>query len=225
MSIKDDQDDVVWRDGVPVSRRFDDPYFALSDGLAETKHVFLSGNRLAERWVAASAFHVAELGFGTGLNFLASLALWRELAPTGARLHFTSFELFPMTRGEMAAALDRWPELPADELVSRWPLNGALDFGDCVLEVIQGDARQTLPTWTGKADAWFLDGFAPSRNPELWQSDLLAEVAAHTARGGTFATYSAAGHVRRSLEAAGFIVDRVAGFGGKRHMSVGQLSD
>ncbi|MEM8840778.1 MAG: tRNA (5-methylaminomethyl-2-thiouridine)(34)-methyltransferase MnmD [Pseudomonadota bacterium] len=225
MTTSDDQDSVVWRNGVPVSRRFDDPYFALSDGLKETRHVFLAGNLLQERWDKTSAFQIAELGFGTGLNFLASLALWRQIAPIGARLKFTSFELYPLSQAEMAAALEPWPDLPSDDLVPHWPLNGPLELQDCVLEVVLGDARQTLPTWKGQADAWFLDGFAPARNPQLWQPDLLRRVAEHTMPGGTFATYSAAGHVRRSLQAAGFTVERRPGYGGKRHMSVGRLAN
>ena len=89
------------------------------------------------------------------------------------------------------------------------------------VEVIEGDARDTLPRWDGMADAWYLDGFSPAKNPELWEAGLLRAVGAHTAPGGTFATYSAAGAVRRALEAAGFTVERRPGFGRKRHMSLG----
>ena len=92
------------------------------------------------------------------------------------------------------------------------------------LQLILGDARETLPRWPGRADAWFLDGFSPAKNPELWGESLMAEVARHTAPGGTFATYTAAGHVRRSLAAAGFAVERAPGFAGKRHMTKGCLS-
>ncbi|MEO0746057.1 MAG: tRNA (5-methylaminomethyl-2-thiouridine)(34)-methyltransferase MnmD, partial [Pseudomonadota bacterium] len=93
------------------------------------------------------------------------------------------------------------------------------DLGDVELTLITGDARQALPAWDGRADAWFLDGFSPAKNPELWGEALMAEVGRHTAPGGTAATYTAAGHVRRGLEAAGFTVDRVPGFGRKRHMT------
>jgi tRNA U34 5-methylaminomethyl-2-thiouridine-forming methyltransferase MnmC len=163
---------------------------------------------------------VAELGFGTGLNLLA-LAEAARVA-----LRFTSFEAFPLSAADMARAHAAFPALAplSGPLVAAWAA-GARCFrlGPVAVEVIEGDARATLPPWPGRADAWFLDGFAPARNPELWSPDLMAEVARHTAPGGTFATYSAAGHVRRSLTAAGFAVERAPGFGTKRHMSRGAL--
>ncbi|MEM9045477.1 MAG: tRNA (5-methylaminomethyl-2-thiouridine)(34)-methyltransferase MnmD [Pseudomonadota bacterium] len=214
---------ITWRDGVPISRRFDDPYYTLSDGLAETEHVFLAGNALSERWEGAREAHVAELGFGTGLNFLAAWRLWRRVATPGALLTFTSFERYPLTKEEMQRSLSNWPSLPFEALLDCWPFEGCVNFGDCRLELVLGDARETLPTWQGRAEAWFLDGFAPARNPELWGADLLAQVAAHTSPGGTFATYTAAGHVRRALKEAGFNVRRIPGFAHKRHMSVGRL--
>jgi tRNA U34 5-methylaminomethyl-2-thiouridine-forming methyltransferase MnmC len=170
-----------WRDGiVPVSTRFDDPYFSQDDGLSETRHVFLAGNDLPAR--LHPGFHVAELGFGTGLNLLAEpfLDAW--------------------ARGETRFSL-----------------------GQIEVDVVIGDARETLAAWAGCADVWFLDGFSPAKNPELWSADIMAEVARHTAKGGTFATYTAAGHVRRSLADAGFAVERRPGHGKKRHMSVGTL--
>ncbi len=210
-----------WKDGqVPVSTRFDDPYFSLENGLAETRHVFLGGNDLPAR--LADGFHVAELGFGTGLNLLALAAAWQGPGVVG----FTSFEAYPMAPADMARALAAFPELGplAADLVAAWG-EGARRFrlGTLAVEVIIGDARKTLPGWGGRADAWFLDGFSPARNPDLWAPDLMAEVARHTAPGGTFATYTAAGHVRRGLEAAGFAVSRMPGFGRKRHMSAGIL--
>ena len=210
--------EIDWRDGVPVARRFDDPYYSLSDGLAETEYVFLQGNRLEARWPGATAFRIAELGFGTGLNALAARALWRRLAQ--GRLLFTSFERYPLSRDQMARALAPWPALEPEPLIDAWPLSAPLDLGDMVIEVIEGDARTTLPAWTGRADAWFLDGFSPAKNPELWEPALLQAVRDRTAPGGTAATYTAAGHVRRALETAGFTVKRIPGFGGKRHMTV-----
>jgi len=214
----DQQAQIEWKDGgIPVATRFDDPYFSLENGLEETRHVFLDGNDLPARLV--SGFHVAELGFGTGLNMLA-LALIAEV-PT----RFTSFEAFPMVAADIATALDAFPEARAiaDPFLDAWA-QGARQFtvGQVQVEVVAGDARETLPTWQGKADAWFLDGFSPAKNPELWGDDLLAEVGAHTVPNGTCATYTAAGFVRRGLQAAGFDITRVSGFGRKRHMSVGR---
>jgi tRNA U34 5-methylaminomethyl-2-thiouridine-forming methyltransferase MnmC len=215
---------VDWRDSaagpIPVSRQFDDPYYSLDDGLAETRHVFLQGNDLPARF--GTPLHIAELGFGTGLNSLVAWAAWQDAGARGP-LHFTSFEAFPMTQPDMAAALAGFPALAplAEVLLARWRPGaeaGLAVAADVTLTVILGDARQTLPPWEGKADAWFLDGFSPAKNPQMWQPDLLGQVAAHTVPGGTAASYTAAGHVRRALTEAGFAVARVPGFGRKRHM-------
>lgn len=209
--------------GVPVSTRFDDPYFSLQDGLAETRHVFLDGNELPDRF--APGFHIAELGFGTGLGFLTALAAWRDCGQPGA-LHFTSFEAFPISEEEMRRALSVFPEAAAlaGPLLQGWAEGQTLIRApDFELNIVLGDARETLRDWTGRADAWFLDGFSPAKNPELWEDTLMAEVGRHTQPGGTFATYTAAGHVRRALTAAGFVVTRQPGFGRKRHMTTGVL--
>jgi tRNA U34 5-methylaminomethyl-2-thiouridine-forming methyltransferase MnmC len=208
-----------WRDDlVPVSRQFDDPYFSLAGGLEETRHVFLAGNGLPERF--RDGFHIAELGFGTGLNLLATLIAH----PGPGRVSYTSFEAYPMPATDMARAFRAFPDLAeiADQLLTQWA-SGArvLHFPNLTARIIVGDARETLAAWDGRADAWFLDGFSPAKNPELWSPDLMQEVARHTAPGGTFATYTAAGHVRRALAEAGFVVSRVPGYGRKRHMTVG----
>lgn len=211
--MSENQHKIAWRDGIPVSLQFDDPFFSLSDGLAETVHVFLAGNGLPERF--RDGFHIAETGFGTGLNFLAALASFRACG-CGGVLHFTSFEAFPMAPQDQRTALARYPALPLDAL-------SAPQGPDYRLTLIEGDARRTLPLWAGAADAWFLDGFAPARNPEMWEAPLLAEVARHTRPNGSVATYTAAGAVRRALADAGFEVERVAGHGAKRHMTRGHL--
>ena len=224
MAAMDQRADVAWRDGViPVSTRFDDPYFSLNNGLAETRHVFLAGNQLPDR--LRDGFHVAELGFGTGLNLLALAVLWRDMGAPGV-IRFTSFEAFPMAAEEMGRALTAFPALSdmAAVSVAQWGAGQRISLPGVQAEIIIGDARQTLPRWQGQADAWFLDGFSPAKNPELWSADLMAEVARHTAPGGTFATYTAAGHVRRALAAAGFAVERAPGHAGKRHMSRGVLT-
>jgi tRNA U34 5-methylaminomethyl-2-thiouridine-forming methyltransferase MnmC len=208
-----------WRDdAIPVSRRFDDPYFSLSGGLEETRHVFLAGNGLPARF--RDGFRIAELGFGTGLNLLATL-----LAHGGpGHLHYTSFEAFPMLAADVARALSAFPELAgvSGPFIQQWASGATtLHFPNLTARIMLGDARDILPTWDGKAEAWYLDGFSPAKNPELWSADVMAEVARHTAPGGTFATYTAAGHVRRALTEAGFTVTRQPGFGRKRHMTTG----
>lgn len=225
MTTGNQSERVEWREGgTPVSTLFGDPYFSLEDGLAETRHVFLQGNGLPARLRAG--FAIAEIGFGTGLNLLATLIAWRAAGGPG-RLCYTSFEAFPMAPDDMARALAAFPEVEAvaGPLLAAWS-QGARRFelGPVAVEVIIGDARATLPAWPGRADAWYLDGFSPARNPELWGAALMAEVARHTVPGGSFATYTAAGFVRRGLQAAGFQVERPAGYGRKRHMSCGVLA-
>lgn len=204
-----------WRDGgVPVSVRFDDPYFSLDGGLAETRHVFLDGNGLPAR--LRPGFHVAELGFGTGLNCLA-LAQVATLPVV-----MTSFEGWPMSLAQLEQAHAAFPELAdfAVQLRAGWG-RPAIRVGQVDLRLIIGDVAQTLPDWQGRADAWFLDGFSPARNPAMWNDGIMAQVGRCTAPGGSFATYTAAGTVRRALSAAGFAVERRPGFGRKRHMSRG----
>lgn len=218
MPANNQSPDLDWReDHVPVSRVFDDPYFSLSGGLAETRHVFLQGNDLPVR--LRPGFHVAELGFGTGLNLLA-LAQIAKMP-----IRFTSFEAFPMHPDQLARAHEAFPELSslAAQMRAGLAAGGTFAVGQVEAQIIIGDARETLPQWSGRADAWFLDGFSPARNPELWGPELMAEIARHSAPQGSFATYSAAGHVRRALAEAGFAVERAPGFAGKRHMSRGRL--
>jgi len=224
MRGSDQSTGLEWREGaVPVSTRFGDPYFSLAGGLAETRHVFLEGNGLPERF--RPGFQIAELGFGTGLNLMATLIAWRA-AGIESSLCYTTFEAFPMNAGEMARALEAFPEARAvaDPILDQIAAGRTrIALPDLTAEIVLGDARETLPRWRGHADAWFLDGFAPAKNPELWADDLMVQVGAHTAPGGTFATYTAAGGVRRALQAAGFSVERVPGYGRKRHMSRGRM--
>ena len=208
---------VSWEEETPVSVRFGDGFYGRQDGLAEARHVFLSGNDLLAR---TGNLHVGELGFGTGLN-LAAL-----LHDRGGPFRYTSFEMYPLAATDADRALARWPELEREReaIVAAW---SALVAGEPVavahgvtVRIVPGDATRTLPRWTGTADAWFLDGFAPDRNPDLWTPAVLQSVFDHTAPGGTLATYCAAGHVRRALAAAGFEVERRRGAPGKRHMTV-----
>ncbi|MFK7939779.1 MAG: tRNA (5-methylaminomethyl-2-thiouridine)(34)-methyltransferase MnmD [Roseovarius sp.] len=223
--MQDQHAELEWRTGdVPVSTRFDDPYFSLDNGVAETAHVFLAGNGLPQRFV--DGFHIAELGFGTGLNLLCALQCWRQAGVPGM-LRFTSFEAYPMAPDDMLRAQSAFGALGdiAAECAPFWSA-GARQFElpDLQFELIVGDARTQLPHWNGCADAWFLDGFSPAKNPELWDSALMAEVARFTAPNGTAATYTAAGFVRRGLEAGGFNVARQAGYGRKRHMTTARMA-
>jgi len=216
--------DLIWEAGdVPASARHADAYFSREDGLGEARHVFLDGNDLPARF--RPGFHIAELGTGTGLNLLAALALWRRAGPP-AVLCYTGFEAMPLPAEAILRAVSPFPGMAALARPLIAVLSGRrahLALPDLDLRVIRGDARLTLPGWAGRADAWFLDGFSPDRNPELWEPALLAEVAHHAAPGATLATYTAAGHVRRALAAAGFIAERRAGFGRKRHMTAARL--
>lgn len=218
-----------WKEGgVPVSLRFDDPYFSLGNGLAETRYVFLDGNGLPGRF--RPDFRIAELGFGTGLNMLATLIEWRG-SGQGGLLRYTSFEGFPLAADDIAKALAAFPEAEAvaGPFLEQWHAQegeaGVRVIRDEGMEarVLIGDVRETLPAWQGRADAWFLDGFSPAKNPEMWGEELMTEVGRHTAPGGSFATYTSAGHVRRALASAGFSVERRSGFAHKRHMSVGRM--
>lgn len=220
MSVQNQTAQIEWREGgVPVSTQFDDPYFSLEDGAAETAFVFLGGNDLPARF--APNFHIAELGFGTGLNVLVAWDAWAR-AGLETPLKFTSFEAYPMSRNDMARAHAQFPSFDGkrDALLAAWHEDeGVIALDGIALEVVIGDARETLPDWQGSADAWFLDGFSPAKNPELWSPELMAVVASHTAPNGTAATYTAAGFVRRGLADAGFAVTRSTGYGRKRHMT------
>jgi tRNA 5-methylaminomethyl-2-thiouridine biosynthesis bifunctional protein len=224
-----------WHDGQPVSRRFGDVYFSRGSGIGETRHVFLDGNALPGRWAAiapGTQFVVGETGFGTGLNFLCAWKLWNEAAPRDARLHFVSVEAYPLGREDLVRALAPWPELAAlrDPLVERWgdfaPGWHRLAFarGRVALTLLVGDVGATLPRLDAVVDAWFLDGFAPARNPDMWTPAVLAQVARLSRPGTTLATYTCAGEVRRSLEQVGFAVRKDKGFGAKREMLCGTLA-
>jgi tRNA U34 5-methylaminomethyl-2-thiouridine-forming methyltransferase MnmC len=159
------------------------------------------------------------------LNLLACVQAWRAAGVPGV-LRYTTFEAFPMAAEDMIRAQASFPEVGeiAKELATHWQSGArAFDLPDLQFEMIEGDARDTLPDWQGRADAWFLDGFSPAKNPELWHEGLMAQVGVHTAPYGTAATYTAAGFVRRGLEAAGFDVTRAPGYGRKRHMTQARM--
>ncbi|MEL7369650.1 MAG: tRNA (5-methylaminomethyl-2-thiouridine)(34)-methyltransferase MnmD [Myxococcota bacterium] len=202
----------------------DDIYFSADDGLAESRTVFLMGTGLPDRWQNRRRFTVAELGFGTGLNILALLELWRTHRPRDGRLHIVSVEGRPLRRDQAQIALSRWPHLSdlAQRLLSAWPppWKGAhrrrFDDLGVTLTIFHEDAVTALEQAEFQADAWFLDGFSPAKNPQMWRPALLAQVARLSAADARAATFTVAGAVRRGLEAVGFAVEKRPGFGQKR---------
>lgn len=216
---------IAWGDdGQPRSRAFGDVYFSADDGLAETRAVFLEGCGLPQAWAGRRRFVVAELGFGTGLNIAALLDLWRRHRPAGGQLHIFSIEAFPIPAEDAARALGHWPELAevAGLLTARWPGRARgrhrveLPELAATLDLAVMDAAEALAGWSGPADAWFLDGFSPALNPQMWTDEVLALVAARSAPGARAATFTVAGQVRRGLAAAGFAIAKRPGFGRKR---------
>jgi tRNA 5-methylaminomethyl-2-thiouridine biosynthesis bifunctional protein len=239
---------IEWRDGEPYSTVYQDVYFSRESGPDETRHVFLQHNQLRERWLAMHAqphqentdaamqnrarhFTIAETGFGTGLNLLCAWQLWEETAPHDARLHFISTEKHPLSLSDMQQAWTSWPEFSrySAELLAQyqWLAPGMHRFslanGRVILTLLIGDVAETLPGLRASVDAWFLDGFAPSRNPEMWQAPLFTQMARLSHAETTFATFTSAGIVKRGLQAAGFVVRKVPGHGRKREMLAGHV--
>ncbi|MQB04073.1 5-methylaminomethyl-2-thiouridine methyltransferase [Agrobacterium tumefaciens] len=219
-----------WREGdMPYSLAFDDHFYCQTDGRLECGHVFLSGNGLPQRWLEREGiFRIGELGFGTGLNLCETWRQWKEVRNGRSTLHFMSFELYPMKADEIDRALSRWPEVDIERkaLVARWPADpkGEVDIeldDQTRLTVVCGEALAGISGRSEGFDAWFLDGFAPARNPDMWSLEIMQTLFGKTVLGGTFATYAAAGFVRRNLIAAGFELERRKGFAGKREMLCG----
>ena len=227
------------QENTPVSDKFDDVYFSNQDGLAETHYVFLEGNQLWERWVNYQEAHfvIAETGFGTGLNFFAVTTLFREFRQKHPdsplkRLYFTSFEKYPLPLEALQQAHLAYPQFShlAQHLQQNWlnPIQGCyrFHFDETTLDLWFGDVAENLPQlgdyMNGKIDAWFLDGFAPSKNPDMWNEQLYQQMFRFTKLQGTFATFTAASAVRKGLENAGFNIKKRKGFGKKRECLSGQ---
>jgi tRNA 5-methylaminomethyl-2-thiouridine biosynthesis bifunctional protein len=219
-------------EGHPRSRLFGDVYFSAQDGLAESRAVFLQGCGLPDAWAGRDRFTVGELGFGTGLNILALLDLWRRTAPPQARLHIFSIEAHPLQPAAAARALAAWPELAdlAELLIARWPGQARgfhrveIPEARAIIDLAVMDVADALATWTGCADAWFLDGFSPALNPDMWREEILDLVARRSAPGARAATFTVAGAVRRGLQAAGFEVEKRPGHGRKRERLEARLA-
>ena len=211
----------------PASDQFNDVYYTVDSGLAETRHVFLDGTQLEQRISQGGQIVIAETGFGTGLNFLATWELWQRCAPPGARLFYLSVEAHPLGADDLYESLKPWTDLAplAADLLRAYPLPSsgmhrvALDDPSVCLQLLYGDAAAMLQQLDADVDVWFLDGFAPDRNPGMWSEAVLAEVARLSKPGARLATYTAAGHVRRGLEAVGFSVTKQPGYGSKRDMT------
>lgn len=221
--------------GTPVSDLFGDIYFSDNGGLDETDYVFLHKNQLPERWFThpRAFFHIAETGFGTGLNFLLTWLRFRQYktnATTCQRLYFSSFEKYPFSKADLTKALAAWPQLAelTALLLENYPvaLPGphrlSFDQGSVVLDLWLGDVNELLPQVPeqNKVDAWFLDGFAPSKNPDMWQQNLFDQMFRLSHRGTTLSTFTCAGFVRRGLNQAGFSAVKTKGHGQKREMLI-----
>ncbi len=212
--------------GQPLSSEFADVYFSNENALAETRYVFLANNQLAERFTALKAheqFVIGETGFGTGLNFLCAWQLFEQYAVAGARLHFVSVEKYPLRKADLQRALALWSELGpyAEPLLAQYVAlhpgfqRLVLAGGRIILTLLIGDALELFGQLDAKIDAWFLDGFAPAKNPDMWTPELFAELARLSHSDTTLGTFTSTGYVRRRLNDAGFKMKRVPGLGKK----------
>lgn len=218
-------------DGTPFSAQYDDVYHSSEGGLAQAIHVFLGGNRLPGAWQGKRTFTIVETGFGQGLNFLATWAAWRDDPQRCARLDFVSIEKHPFDRAGLSIVHPTIGALAplAETLRQSWPVpvpgvhRLAFDGGRVTLMLFFGDAMEMLPQLSCAADAFYLDGFSPAKNPDLWQPRVFRQLARVARAGATLATYTAAGFVRRGLQEAGFEAHKAHGFGTKRDMTVAQF--
>src|SRR5574340_1268869 len=214
-----------FRDGVPYSAAYGDIYHSADGGAGQAQHVFLQGCGLPERWAGHASFAVLETGFGTGLNFLTTWGAWRDDPQRPMRLHFLSVEKHPFRTDDLARLHAQWPQFAAlsAELLANWPVltpgfhRIALDGGRVQLTLMLGDAADCLPQIVAEVDAFYLDGFAPDRNADLWQLGLFEALARLARPGATAANYTVSAAVRQALAQAGFACEKRAGYGRKRH--------
>jgi len=222
-----------WMHGHPYSLDFDDVYYSIADGFAETEYVFIQHNQLDQRFAQRKneRFTIIETGFGTGLNFLSTAQQFLSHAPTNSTLRFISIERHPLTFEDLTRSHQQWPmfQETAKALQTQYiALSDGLNaFYLCQnriqLDLWIGDISECLPQIETPANAWFLDGFAPAKNSSMWSESLYQNIALLSQTGTTFATFTSAGQVRRQLAAVGFDVKKAAGFGKKREMLYGQF--
>ncbi len=220
---------ISWISSTPTSERFNDFYFSSDGGLSESRAVFLNHNNLKARFSMQSSFVIAETGFGTGLNFLSAWQLFNNSSSTSSQLHFISAEKYPLSKCDLHKALLLWPELNhlSEQLINQYPepVQGfhrlSFEGGRINLTLMFGDALDCYSQLDAKIDAWFLDGFAPSKNPDMWTPELFNQMARLSKRDTTFSTFTCADIVKRGLSGAGFHIKKVPGFGKKREMLTG----
>jgi tRNA 5-methylaminomethyl-2-thiouridine biosynthesis bifunctional protein len=215
------------RDDTPYSAAYGDVYHSMDGGPAQARHVFLAGNELPARWARRERYVILETGFGFGLNFLATWRAWKEDPHRCRRLHYVSVEKHPFTASDLRALHERYPQLKeeASALHADWPplVSGVhrLEFGDVVLTLFFADIA-VLRDMRASADAIYLDGFAPAKNPQMWTHQAMRALSRLAAPGATLATWSVAAPVRDALQATGFAVEKRPGFAGKREMLIGR---
>lgn len=233
-SYKLENADLEWlASGLPYSALYQDVYYSRTDERAESSHVFLEPQEFEQRWAKLDGqiqpFTVVELGFGSGLNFLQLSQLWLDSTERPANLHYIAFEKHPLSLPDLKRIHQGWPELAtfSEELCAVYPQHSLgchrlhLGNGIC-LDLYYGDALACLKRAAGHhtrfVDAWFMDGFSPKQNPEMWSAEIIQYLSEITSDNGTLSTYSEAGSVKRSLQAAGFQTEKIVGFGKKRGM-------
>jgi len=211
------------RPEAPAASDFGDIYFSVDGGLEETETVFLKGCGLPQSWQGRRRFVIGESGFGSGLNFLTTWRMWDKTKSDNSRLHFISIEKFPFDAKQLSKVLSAWPELQnySRQLIAQWPgrVKGfhRLHFGDVTLTLIHDDIAPALDALEAEIDTWFLDGFSPAKNPDMWSGAIIQKIANRSAPGAKLATFTVAGTVRQALTEAGFDVEKKEGFGRKRH--------
>jgi len=219
---------ISWKGKTPLSKEFDDIYFSIEDGLCETQYVFLQGNNLPERFNSQDDFTIIETGFGTGLNFFATWQLWEKSENRPKNLNFISIEKHPLTKEEIKQVISNWPQFNqyVEEFCELYSKDNFLSIklaeGKISLTIYFEDIKTALAKINTKADAWFLDGFAPSKNPDMWQDDLFFNMSRLSHNKTSFATFTAAGFVKRALIENGFDVQKITGFGRKKEMLIGR---